>query len=162
MYRIGTVEYGGELYHHGIKGMKWGVRRTPEQLGHRTSNRSASSNKDSGSSKKRIKIRSVSDEDLRKATERKKRENDYRAEVLRTKEIKDKYKGASAKAQSKNSVRIAKINANKSYKQAVVTTFINNVLGTTIKEAFGFGAKTVSGVLGIGKVTVQSFFNSTW
>lgn len=23
------------LYHHGIKGMKWGVRRTPEQLGHR-------------------------------------------------------------------------------------------------------------------------------
>lgn len=22
-----------ELYHHGIKGQKWGVRRTPEQLG---------------------------------------------------------------------------------------------------------------------------------
>lgn len=22
------------LYHHGIKGMKWGIRRTPEQLGH--------------------------------------------------------------------------------------------------------------------------------
>lgn len=23
-----------ELHHHGIKGMRWGVRRTPEQLGH--------------------------------------------------------------------------------------------------------------------------------
>lgn len=26
--------YLGEIFHHGIKGMKWGVRRSPEQLGH--------------------------------------------------------------------------------------------------------------------------------
>ena len=25
-----------ELYHYGVKGMKWGVRRTPSQLGHTT------------------------------------------------------------------------------------------------------------------------------
>lgn len=28
-----------ELYHHGIKGMKWGIRRTPAQLGHDTSSK---------------------------------------------------------------------------------------------------------------------------
>lgn len=28
--------YNNELYHHGIKGMKWGIRRTPAQLGHDT------------------------------------------------------------------------------------------------------------------------------
>lgn len=28
-----------EIYHHGIKGMKWGVRRTPAQLGHKTSSK---------------------------------------------------------------------------------------------------------------------------
>lgn len=28
--------YLGEILHYGIKGMKWGVRRSPEQLGHVT------------------------------------------------------------------------------------------------------------------------------
>lgn len=27
-----------ELYHYGIKGMRWGIRRTPEQLGHKKKN----------------------------------------------------------------------------------------------------------------------------
>lgn len=32
------------LYHYGVKGMKWGVRRTPEQLGHKNLRKSYMSN----------------------------------------------------------------------------------------------------------------------
>lgn len=31
--------------HHGIKGMKWGIRRTPEQLGHRSERRDEARNR---------------------------------------------------------------------------------------------------------------------
>ena len=34
-----------ELYHHGILGMKWGIRRTPEQLGHRQEKREERKNR---------------------------------------------------------------------------------------------------------------------
>lgn len=33
-----------ELYHYGVKGMKWGVRRTPEQLGHKNLKKARTAN----------------------------------------------------------------------------------------------------------------------
>jgi hypothetical protein len=37
--------YSDEIRHHGIKGQKWGVRRTPEQLGHPRSNKRRKKNR---------------------------------------------------------------------------------------------------------------------
>ncbi len=80
-----------ELYHHGIKGMKWGVRRTPEQLGHTVSNKSASS-----FVKKPVKVQErrsldkahhkstyISDDELRRRIERLNLEERYEELVSR-------------------------------------------------------------------------------
>ena len=39
--RAWVKRYFSELKHYGVKGMKWGVRRTPEQLGHKRLAKSA-------------------------------------------------------------------------------------------------------------------------
>lgn len=40
-----NYRYQTYIYHYGVKGMKWGVRRTPEQLGHNSKNGVAKSTK---------------------------------------------------------------------------------------------------------------------
>lgn len=46
-----------ELYHHGIKGMKWGVRRTKAQLGYKTGPTKKRSGSKGGSSKVRESVK---------------------------------------------------------------------------------------------------------
>lgn len=36
--------YNNELFHYGIKGMKWGVRRTKEQLGYKSKSKTSTEN----------------------------------------------------------------------------------------------------------------------
>ena len=69
-----------ELYHYGIKGMKWGIRRTPAQLGHKTKAKKQSS--DLKEKKQRRsdlkKRRTMSTEELTRKIERLKKEKQFK------------------------------------------------------------------------------------
>lgn len=70
-----------ELKHYGVKGMKWGIRRTPEQLGHKK--KVASGKDDSEDSKKETKPRKktvseMSDTELQARIKRLELEKRYR------------------------------------------------------------------------------------
>lgn len=79
---------GGVLTHHGILGMKWGVRRTPAQLGHVTSSKSKTKQIKKTSAVKKTKSESdsppkkhvgqMSDEELRAAISRLELERKYK------------------------------------------------------------------------------------
>ena len=81
------------IMHHGIKGMKWGIRRTPEQLGHKASpkHRDAAGRRDYASA--------------RIAYRRKKKKEDYDKRLAKDKERyknnPEKLKRAKAKYQTK-------------------------------------------------------------
>lgn len=68
-----------ELYHHGIKGMKWGVRRTRAQLGYSSSPRKTKKQAQKVSSKQQRKeaIKKMSDAELRSRINRIQMERQY-------------------------------------------------------------------------------------
>lgn len=79
------------LTHHGILGQRWGVRRTPEQLGHKTGSTSASSDKSKKknaeqSNNRHGKTSRMTDEELRQRIQRLNMEEQYANLVARAKE----------------------------------------------------------------------------
>lgn len=65
-----------ELYHYGIKGMKWGIRRTPAQLGHKTK---IANSEEKRQRKLDLKYRrQLSDKDLDQKIERLKKEKQFK------------------------------------------------------------------------------------
>lgn len=72
-----------EIWHHGIKGQKWGIRHTPEQLGHKTGGSKSTSAKkdDTHDDHKRAhdnkSVKSMSDAELRARLNRLNMEKQY-------------------------------------------------------------------------------------
>lgn len=79
------------LQHYGVKGMKWGVRRTPEQLGHRThkpatdGGRAGSALKKKGATAVKNKSAPMSDDELQRRINRLNLEERYANLVSRQK-----------------------------------------------------------------------------
>lgn len=73
--------YSDELYHHGIKGMKWGVRKeivsTLGKTSKETANSFGSNHKLKASSSALARAKSMSDEELKKIASRLELENRY-------------------------------------------------------------------------------------
>lgn len=72
--------WNDELYHHGVKGQKWGVRRTLEELGHITEaggKTGEAIGRLAGRGKKNQSIKNMSDEELRKRLNRLNMEKQY-------------------------------------------------------------------------------------
>lgn len=120
------------LAHYGIKGMQWGVRRTPEQLGHRTKTRTVKKSKVKPKSKKKEesseskkKTSTMSDEELRQAISRLELEKRYK-ELAR-------------------SIEPAKSNSGKKFVESVLkksgeniaTQFTTYAMGTIINKVAG-------------------------
>lgn len=76
-----------ELYHYGVLGMHWGVRRTPEQLGHRTKSSGSARSAKARVRVNKKKAKAASEEKPMTAEEKAKKKDN----ILRSRNAKELY-----------------------------------------------------------------------
>ena len=106
--------HNNELYHYGIKGMKWGIRRTPAQLGHRPAKTTTSQRKSE--------MKKMSDTELRNRINRIQMEKQYMQ--LTAPEV----------SAGKKFVKDVMINAAKQTVTSYVAKYMNKGVEAVIKE----------------------------
>lgn len=128
------------LAHHGIKGMKWGVRRTPEQLGHAPSKKRKFSIKIQ--SKDKVKKQSSSNSKGAESTKKrgvKDMTDDEIRQVINRIELERKYSSLTAKQKSKGRKIVEEVLSKSAMNVATkyTTKAMDNVVDSLLKSARG-------------------------
>ena len=147
--------YQDELYHYGIKGMKWGVIRTAEQLGHTV--KSAKSLYNSNKAKKRAKEEAAIAKKRSKITNPKKRAKEEAAIAKKRSKITNPKKLTTEELNT----RIKRLQLEKTYKDLMKDTesttrgknFVMDIMESSGKNLFTqvtnhYGAKALNKVIG--------------
>lgn len=138
------------IYHHGIKGQKWGVRRTPEQLGRTSGSRRNKSGsnlisnfKKVFSSKRTTNKRSISQEhQVKKPVQKKKKiseltDDELRARIARL-ELEKRYRDLTPK----------KTHRGRDFVLSVLETSGKNIATQTTTYMLGQGVNKLAEALG--------------
>lgn len=115
------------IEHFGIKGMKWGFRKSRSAKS-RAKRRARNSDKTSAKWKKKYQNRaSMSDKDIRKATERLRLENDFAEQIKRNAQV-------TMKPANKDS-----------FFRDIAKTVVGSATQSTVKKSIDYGFNSLTG-----------------
>lgn len=147
-----------ELYHYGVKGQKWGVRRTPAQLGHETAKKSSSAVKKAASSAAKAVSKAYSTHKAKTQAKKQAKEN-----VETNKKIKKKSIDEMTDAELQQ--RIRRMQLEQQYNQlspkkvSAGKKFVDNVADAVVPALKSTGRKALekalSDALGLDKKTLS-------